>query len=373
MKKILVMSASFKGSLSNVEATDIIAAAIREYSPDTEVVKIPVSDGGEGLVDCFLAFAPGKKVFCRTMGPNHRQVDSFYALLDSGAAVIEMAASAGLLLADDKSDPGFTTTYGVGELILDAIGKGVRKLYLGLGGSATNDAGCGIAKALGIRFFDRRGIAFLPTGYTLSEIARIDTLSVPDTVRHTSITCLADVTNPLYGPSGAAYTYAPQKGTPADKLPILDENLRAYADLLKATTGIDPDFSGAGAAGGIPASLKPLFQAEIRPGIKTILDLALDPVLLQDCDLIVTGEGKFDSQSVSGKAISGIVSVANSHRIPVHAFAGRVDWPQTRPLPEGLETVTEISPRTISPQKAMENASTYLYRAAKDFCIAHNR
>jgi glycerate kinase len=336
MKRIVVASDSFKGTLSSSEICDIAKRVIPEYFPECEVFAVPVADGGEGTVDCFLKMG-AEPVCVKVSGPFFDKTDAVYARLGD-TAVIEMSAAAGLPLAGDRKDPEKTTTYGVGEMIRDAVEKGCRKVLLGLGGSATNDCGCGMAAALGTEFFDKSGKSFIPTGATLKDI---DTIVFNKT--DADITVLCDVRNPLYGKDGAAYVYAPQKGAGEEEVRKLDEGLRHIACVLEMNGKDVAGISGAGAAGGMGAGLLAFTGAKLRRGIEVVLDLAGFEKAAQNADFIITGEGSLDSQSFSGKVIDGIIS--RSAGKPVIATVGISKLDDCRKY--GLTAVFESNDRHL--------------------------
>ncbi|MCX5775145.1 MAG: glycerate kinase, partial [Firmicutes bacterium] len=273
MKKAVIIPASYKGTLTSIEVGDIMAKAIKKVAPNCQTIKIPISDGGEGCVDCFIGAFGGTKVTLKTFGPYEKPMDSFYGRLPDGTAVIEMAASAGLPLVKDNPNPALTTTFGVGQLIKHAVQHGSKKIIIGLGGSCTNDAGVGLASALGVEFFNHACKEFLPTGGTLSEIHFISTDHLMPEIKSVKFTVLCDVKNTLTGPTGAAYVFARQKGANEAMIKSLDENLVAFSTLLKAKYDFDTDFEGAGAAGGTTICLKLFMNANIKKGIDTILDM----------------------------------------------------------------------------------------------------
>ena len=343
MKKILLVPDSFKGTLSSVRVAQVMAEAIAERMPATEVVTLPVADGGEGSVDAFLAAVGGERVVCPAVNPFFEEMEGFYALIDGGkTAVIEMAACAGLPLVEDRKNPMLTTTYGVGMLMADAIARGAEHIILGLGGSATNDFGCGAAVALGARFFDGEGHAFVPTGGTLARVARI----LPPPPPGVRITLMCDVKNPTYGERGAAYVYAPQKGASAEEVCLLDEGLRHISALTWRTLGLDvAEIAGGGAAGAMAAGMIAFFGAEVRSGIDTVLDAARFDAHLAGADLVLTGEGRVDEQSASGKVISGVAVRAARCGVPVLAVAGAVEGDIAPLYDMGVTAVFSINRR----------------------------
>ena len=327
MKKAILMPDSFKGTMSSSEICAIMRGRILEYFPDCDVVSIPVADGGEGTVDCFLEAMHGERVSVRVKGPFMQDIDSFYGIVETSCktAVIEMAAAASLPMVLGREDPRVTTTYGVGQLIRHAVENGCKKLIVGLGGSCTNDMGAGAAAGAGAKFFDGDGKEFVPTGATLDKIAAVDLAELEALLEGIEVVAMCDIDNPLYGPTGAAYVFAPQKGADADTVKLLDANLAAAADTVKSKLGIDvANIPGAGAAGGMGAGMVAFFGARLMPGIETVLDTVSFDAIAADADFIFTGEGKIDSQSLRGKVVIGIAGRAKKLNTPVIAVVGDI-------------------------------------------------
>ena len=324
MKKCVVVSDSFKGTVSSREICEIAQRVIPRHFPACEVVCIPVADGGEGTVDCFIQAMGAQRVEVTVTNALGEKSAAAYARIGE-LAIIEMAAAAGLPQVGALRCPGTATTYGVGELIAHAVDSGCRKILLGLGGSATNDGGCGCAAALGVRFYDADGQSFVPVGDTLGRIARIDTAEAEALLRSVEITVMCDVTNPLYGPTGAAYVFAPQKGADAEKVKSLDAGLRHFGDVIRSQLGIDVSrMPGAGAAGGMGAGCVALLGGMIQSGIDAVLDVTGFDRQLEGADLVITGEGRIDSQSADGKVVSGVARRTRTKGIPLIAIAGGI-------------------------------------------------
>ena len=324
MKKCVVVSDSFKGTVSSREICAIAQQVIPRHFPACEVVCIPVADGGEGTVDCFVQAMGAQRVGVTVTNALGEKSAAAYARLGE-LAIIEMAAAAGLPQGGALRCPGTATTYGVGELIAHAIDSGCRKILLGLGGSATNDGGCGCAAALGVRFYDADGQSFVPVGDTLGRIARIDTAEAEALLRSVEITVMCDVTNPLYGPTGAAYVFAPQKGADAEKVKSLDAGLRHFGDVIRSQYGLDVSaMPGAGAAGGMGAGCVALLGGTIQSGIDAVLDVTGFDRQLEGADLVITGEGRIDSQSADGKVVSGVARRTRAKGVPLIAIAGGI-------------------------------------------------
>ena len=327
MKKVVLIPDSFKGTLSSARICSIIGGKVAEHFPDCQVVSIPVADGGEGSVDCFLAALGGEKVRVTVKNPFFEEMEGFYGLIDGGGtAVVEMAACAGLPLAEDRKDPRRTTTYGVGELILAAAARGVKKIIVGLGGSATNDGGCGAAAAVGVKFYNNKGKTFVPTGGTTHQIARIDMSGRDRCLEGVEIVAMCDIDNPMYGPAGAAYVFGPQKGADPETVRFLDEGIKHLAQVIRQDLSRDLAFMpGSGAAGAMGAGMAAFFGARLQMGIETVLDTVRFADVIAGADMIFTGEGRLDSQSLRGKAVIGVSRRARLQNVPVVVIAGGAD------------------------------------------------
>ena len=323
--------------MSSMEICSIMEKVIRLYRPGAEIRSLPVADGGEGSVDAFLAACGGEKIRLTVKGPYMEDVESFYGILASGSggsvgtagsgatAVIEMAAAAGLPLAGNRLNPAKTTTYGVGQLMADAASRGCTKIIVGLGGSATNDFGAGAAAGAGIRFFDGGGKEFIPAGENLSGIARIDKSGLPASLAAAEIYAMCDIDNPLCGPSGAAAVFGPQKGADSPMVAFLDGQLGAAAETVRRELGADVSgLSGAGAAGGMGGGMAAFFGARLQMGIEAVLDTVGFDELLPGTDMVFTGEGKIDSQSLRGKVVIGVARRAKKQGVPVTAVVGDI-------------------------------------------------
>ncbi len=367
MKKIILIPDSFKGTLSAAHICGILSRAVREIFPGAAAVRIPMGDGGEGTADAFLTAVGGQKYTKTVCGPHRDPVCAAYALLPDGTAVIEMAAAAGLPLCRTPLDPMTATTYGVGELVADALDRGCTRIILGLGGSATNDGGCGAACALGAKFFSGDGKAFIPTGGTLEQIASMDLSPLYASLRGVPVTCMCDIDNPLYGETGAACVFAPQKGASPDQVRALDRGLRHLAEKVRESTGHDiAALPGAGAAGGMGGGCAAFFGAQLKSGIETVLDTVRFDHLASDADLIVTGEGKIDSQSVHGKVVCGVSRRAKALKIPCIALVGDAEAGYEPLYEQGLTAVFPINRTAIPFEQARLRAEEDLYRTACD-------
>lgn len=361
MKRCLVLSDSFKGTLSS---PDICRIARSLHIPGWHIDALPVADGGEGTTDCFLDACGGQRIALPVSGPFGGTIDGFYGLLSDGTAVVECAAAAGLHQAEGRPDPEAATTYGVGQLLAHALDHGAKRLILGLGGSCTNDGGCGAAAALGVRFYDRQGRGFVPTGGTLADIEAIDLSGRHPGLRPGVLTVMCDIDNPLYGETGAAYIFAPQKGANDACVQRLDAGLRHLAAVLHAQLGAEVDtLPGGGAAGGFGAGCAALLCGALRSGITTVLDTVDFDRRAVGCDLVVTGEGSFDTQSLGGKAISGVAGRCQKLRVPAAVLAGRVALTPEQWAPLDLRAVRSINPAGATLEDARANAAAY-YRTA---------
>lgn len=354
MKKIILAPDSFKGTMRSSTVCTIMEVQIKKYFPEAQIIKIPVADGGEGTVDCFLAAVGGEKVSVKVSGPYFEEVEAFCGILPNGqAAVIEMAAAAGLPLVEDRENPSLTTTYGVGQLIKHAVEKGCRNITIGLGGSCTNDGGCGMAAALGVRFLDEDGREFVPVGGTLGKIRKIDLSDKLEALTDCNITAMCDVNNPLCGANGAAYVFGPQKGADDEMAAFLDGNLEHLAALFMQELNMDiAQMPGAGAAGGMGAGVVAFLNAELRQGIDTVLDTLGFEDILNKTDMVFTGEGKIDGQSLRGKVVYGIAKRARDRGIPVVAVVGDIGGGIEEIYRHGVTAVVSINRAAVPFEKA---------------------
>lgn len=371
MKFILAFD-KFKGSLTSQEASSCAAQAIRDVFAeieDTEIVVLPTADGGEGTVDAFLAACGGTRVECNVTQPHEvptsdNRCKAQFAFLEDGRCVMEMAEASGLaLVPHDRRDPMFTSTYGTGEMIAAALELGARRILLGLGGSATNDGGCGMAAALGAKFYAHDGTPIpYPRGCDLINLGSVDLSGMDRRLLDCEITACCDVDNPLYGEYGAAVVYGPQKGAKAEDIPTLDVGLANLAEILNRDYGIDIRTTpGAGAAGGMGGGVIAFLGGKLQSGIDAVLDAADMDVHLQDADLILTGEGRVDGQTVRGKVIAGVLRRAKGSHVPVYVFGGAVEREAMTLYESGASAIFSVSERPSSVEDAMEQAQTWLF------------
>jgi glycerate kinase len=335
---------SFKGTMSSEEICSIMDKAIKKHYPDALVKQIPVADGGEGSVDAFLQALGGEKRLLTVQGPYGKPMESFYGVVKESTAIIEMAACAGLPLVGGDLFPDRTTTYGVGQLILAAAKNGCKEIIVGLGGSATNDGGCGSAAACGVLFKDKEGNEFIPTGGTLHRVASIDRSGLDKALKGVSITTMCDIDNPFYGTKGAAYIFGPQKGANPEMVKTLNANLESLASVIKSDCNLDVQaIPGSGAAGGMGGGMAAFFGSTLQMGIETVLDTVNFGKLLEKADLVLTGEGKIDSQSLRGKVVIGVARRAKKANVPVVAVVGDIADDVEGAYDEGVSAIFSIN------------------------------
>jgi glycerate kinase len=364
--RIVIAPNAFKGSLSALEAATAIGEGIRIAIPDADLVLVPIADGGDGTVDALVAATQGERRSLRVRGPLGDPVDAEYGLIEGGsAAVVEMAKAAGLaLVPKEKRDPRVTTTYGVGELLQHAYDGGARHFIVGIGGSATNDGGAGMAQALGYHLLDDRGLELPPGGLALKRLARIHVGGVHANWKETEVDVACDVTNPLTGPRGASAVYGPQKGATPEMVAELDAALHHFAEIIRRDLGVDVEpLPGAGAAGGLGAGLVAFTAARLAPGAEMVMAALNLDQRLTGADLVVTGEGRLDSQTARfGKGPAAVARHARAAGIPVVAIGGSfADETELRLLFDGLEA-TVVEPSSLD--EAIAQARPLLVRAA---------
>ena len=372
MKKCIVISDSFKGSLSSREICAIARELVPRHFPDCALHTLSVADGGEGTVDCFLDSCGGERVSVGgVQNPYGEPIDAFYALLPDGTAVLEMAAAAGLPLVAGRKDPCRTTTYGVGQLIAHAIDRGAKRIVLGLGGSATNDGGCGCAAALGVRFTDAAGREFVPVGATLERIAHIDISAARAHLAGVSLIAMCDIENPFCGKNGAAYIYGPQKGADEETVRFLDRQLRALAEVIARELGAQvAELPGAGAAGGFGGGAVALLGAKLHRGIEVALDVMGFDALLEGADLVLTGEGRIDAQSTRGKVVGGVARRAQAKGVPVFALVGDIADDAYGAYDAGVNALFSINRLAIPREAAKQRSHADYVRALDDLLRA---
>lgn len=354
--KIVVASDSFKGSLTSLQVADSVQKAVQDVCPSCEVVKVNVADGGEGTMDALRQTLGGTVETIPVSDPLGRRMYAGYVILDDRrTAVIEMSAASGLpLLQPSERNPMKTSTYGTGEMICDALNKGCRKFLVGIGGSATNDAGMGVLAALGFRFKDADGQILPPVGGSLQKVALIETDAVHPALSETEFIVACDVTAPLYGPKGAAYVFAPQKGADPLMVEELDAGLRHFAEVASKICGKDSStMQGAGAAGGLGYAFRQFLNARLERGVDMVLDAIEFDRIISGADLVMTGEGKVDSQTLTGKTPFGVAQRAIRQDIPVVAIGGCVQISQEEASDVGFAGVYQVTPSGMPLEEAM--------------------
>lgn len=375
--KVVVTIDSFKGSLSSLQAGSAVKAAIRRAQPDAEVLVAPLADGGEGTVEALAEGLDAKRIRLEVTGPLGRPVTAQYCILkENNTAVIEMAAAAGLpLLPPEERNPLHTTSYGVGQLIKDAIGRGCRRFLIGIGGSATNDGGTGMLAALGYEFLDKNGGPIAMGAKGLEDLSTIRTDQVLPQLRECRFQIACDVTNPLCGKNGCSAVFAPQKGATTEMAADMDLWLSRYATLARTVSKTaDPDATGAGAAGGLGFGFLAFTNAVLRPGIEIILEALGLEAAIQAADLVVTGEGRLDFQTVLGKAPIGVVKLAKKYGKTVIAFSGCATEDAEVCNDHGIDAYFPILRRVstaeeaLDPQNAYQNLTATAYQVFRLLC-----
>jgi len=361
--KIVIAPDSFKGSLTAKEAADAMAEGILQVNSNIEIDKIPLADGGEGTVDALVSATNGEFVETIVRDPLDREISALYGILGDGrTAVIEMAAASGItLLKKEELNPLITSTFGTGELIIHALEKGIRKFIIGIGGSATNDGGAGMAQALGVKFISNGNEIIEPiTGGLLGGVDDIDISSLHPEAAESKFVVASDVTNPLLGELGCAKVYATQKGASPEALKVLESNMASYINIAENRLGMQVrNMAGAGAAGGFGAGAVLFLKAKIASGIDIILEACNFKTRLQGADLVLTSEGKIDHQTAQGKTLSGVARIAKEQNIPVIAFGGTVE-PSVDLTNIGFTSIHPIAPSGTKLEYAMQNAHRLL-------------
>ncbi|MBQ9156500.1 MAG: glycerate kinase [Eubacterium sp.] len=365
--KLLFAPDSFKGSLTSKQQIALLREAAREVFPDCDIVETPVADGGEGTMEALVDSFHGRLESLTVKGPLGGPVDAAYGILNENTVIIEMAQASGLPLVDkDDRNPFLTSTYGTGEMIAHVLKEGYSHILLAIGGSATNDGGMGAASALGIVFLDESGQALTPCGGSLNQIRVIDDSGLLPAFRQARFTIMCDVDNPLLGPRGATYVYGPQKGASPEICEELEAGMSNYNAVLKAQYGVDyADMKGAGAAGGLSVPFLTFSQAELKAGIDTVFDAIDFSSLLDDVDLVVTGEGRTDEQSAYGKVLYGIGQACLKKNIPAVSLVGCLGPGYEAIYSCGIDSLFTITDGPMSLEKSMSNAANLYKDSAK--------
>ena len=361
---ILICPDKFKGSLNAKEVCGAVARGLLQADADAHITSVPLADGGEGTCDLLTEWYEGSEVHLEVHGPLFSPVMAHYGVSKDGRiAFMEMASASGLtLLEPDQRDPLLTTTLGTGEMIADALRRNISKIILGIGGSATNDAGTGMATALGYRFLDAGGEELKPTGENLIHIRSIVTSAADPALRNTEIIALCDVTNALVGEEGAAHVYGPQKGADEKAVALLDAGLRNFRRVVHNSLKISLDFPGAGAAGGLGAGAKVFLNASMQKGIIHFIESTGLEEKVKQADLIITGEGKIDHQTFSGKVVSEIIALAQKAGKPVVAICGTCEVGETDLANHGIRKVLTLIDENTSSESAIKHAATHITR-----------
>lgn len=366
--RIVIAPQEFKGSLTASQAAAAVAEGVRRVLPEAELESVPMADGGPGTVEAVVEAGGGQTVTATVQDPLRRPVEARWGVVETQTAVpvrhgvIEMAAAAGLWrLAEEERDPRVTSSYGVGQLVLAALDARCRRLIVGLGGSATNDGGAGMAAALGVRFLDADDNELPPGGAALARLQRIDASALDQRLPECEVIAATDVTNPLCGPEGASLMYGPQKGADPQTARDLDAALRRYAEIVERDLGVHVlDVPGAGAAGGLGAGLVAFLHARIEPGVEVVAGTVRLRERLRAADLVLTGEGRLDGQTGYGKTVAGVARIAAAESVPVIAVAGSLGPGWERVLKLGVEGVEPIVPRSGTLEQAMAQPAEML-------------
>jgi glycerate kinase len=369
--RIIVAPDSFKGSVSALGVAEAMERGIHVVFPAAEVLKVPIADGGEGTVEALVAATGGRLLYAGVRGPLGEPVRAHWGISGDGTtAFIEMASASGLpLVPKERRDPRSTSTFGTGELMKAALDAGLRKLVIGIGGSATNDGGTGMARALGVRFLDAEGRELLEGGAALARLARIDLSGLDPRLAEASVLVACDVDNPLCGPRGASAVYGPQKGATPEMVQELDAALGVFAGVAQAATGRDIALlPGAGAAGGLGAGLLFFTPASLRPGVAIVLETTGFDALVQGADLVITGEGRTDFQTAMGKAPVGVAAVAKRHGVPVICIAGGLGDGADDVLAHGIDALATAVPQPMTLEDCMGQGAALVEAAAARAC-----
>ncbi|GAB1769574.1 glycerate kinase [Priestia sp. FSL R5-0597] len=367
--KIVIAPDSFKESLTALHVCEAVEKGIKSHFPDAEISKVPMADGGEGTVQSLVDATGGDIIQARVTGPLGKEVEAFYGILgDGNTAVIEMAAASGLHhVPVDKRNPLITTTRGTGELILKALDHKVKHIIIGIGGSATNDGGTGMAKALGAKLLDANGAEIKEGGGSLAQLASIDLTNLDSRLAEVKVEVACDVDNPLTGETGASAVFGPQKGATPDMVKQLDRNLAHYAAIVGKEMGIHiQSIPGAGAAGGLGGGLLAFLSAELKPGVDIVIKATQLESYIKNADLVITGEGKIDGQTIYGKTPIGVAKTAKKHSVPVIAIAGSIGAGSEAVYEHGISALFSVVPGAVSLQEALEKADENIERTAKN-------
>jgi glycerate kinase len=369
MRTILVVPDKFKGSLTAAEVSEHVAEALLSVDPDLSIITLPLADGGEGTCELLTTYAKGTTVELLVRDPLFRTIPSRYGLsADNKTAFLEMAQASGLQLLDRREgNPLVTSTVGTGDLIRHALDRGVTRIIMGVGGSGTTDGGMGMADALGVVYIDSAGERLSPIGANMQRVQSIDITGVHPRLREVQFTVFCDVDNPLHGLKGAAHIFSPQKGANAEMVVQLDAGLRHYEQVLRAVVGKEVNFPGAGAGGGLPSTIYALAQVELRPGMEYIIEFTGLRDKIANADVIITGEGKIDEQTLSGKVVKGVADLAAHYGKPVIAVAGKSILSRDDHERLCLAAVVTLTGDGVEEEEAMTNAAHLLRKRISEF------
>lgn len=369
--RIIIAPDSYKGSVSALGVAEAMERGVLHIFPDAEIVKIPIADGGEGTVDALVTATGGQKIYQQVQGPLGEPVEAYWGVLGDGeTAIIEMAAASGLpLIPKERRDPRCASTYGTGELMKAVLDKGLRKMIIGIGGSATNDGGAGMAQALGARLLDSEGHELQLGGAELARLAAIDLAGLDERLTATSIMVACDVDNPLCGLRGASAVYGPQKGATPEIVSQLDGALTNFASIAKQATGKDiAECAGAGAAGGLGAGLLFFTNARLRPGVEIVLETTGFSELAAKASLVITGEGRTDFQTAFGKAPVGVAKAAKQHGVPVVCLSGGLGDGADTVLKQGIDAIMSVVPGPMGLEECVAQGAELIEEAAVRLC-----
>lgn len=367
--KIVIAPDSFKESLTALHVCEAVEKGIKTHFPNAEISKVPMADGGEGTVQSLVDATDGEVIQARVTGPLGKEVEAFYGILGDGkTAVIEMAAASGLHhVPVDKRNPLVTTTRGTGELILKALDHKVKHIIIGIGGSATNDGGAGMAKALGAKLLDAKGAEIKEGGGSLGQLTSIDLTNLDSRLAEVKVEVACDVDNPLTGETGASAVFGPQKGATPDMVKRLDRNLAHYAAIIGKEMGIYiQSVPGAGAAGGLGGGLLAFLSAELKPGVDIVIEATQLERYIKDADFVITGEGRIDGQTIYGKTPIGVAKTAKKHSVPVIAIAGSIGAGSEAVYEHGISALFSVVPGAVDLSEALAKAVENIERTAKN-------
>lgn len=369
--KVLLAPDKFKGSLTAQQVCEVIAQALQESGLPLQIIQHPLADGGEGSCDLLTQFSGGYFRHVIVRDPLFRFRESAYGVSKDGTiAFLEMAKASGLqLLKPIERNPLLTTSYGIGELVSDALDHGVQKIILGVGGSATNDGGMGMAQALGLAFYDADEKKLDPIGRSLKQLCQVNSRALHPRIRQVSFIVFCDVDNPLHGPDGAAFVFAPQKGATPEMVQELNEGLIQYEKVLNSVFHCKVNFAGAGAGGGLPATLRALTNLTIRSGVEFMMEYTGFEKAAQEADVIITGEGKMDEQTLHGKVVKGVAELAARFHKPLYAIVGKNELLPDQCRVLGIQKVSELSKDEFSVKESIENPIPLLKQRIREEII----